>query len=337
MLYQAKVDFSTPNRHSEHTMIRFFTQNERRLAETPDTGRHPDRLVWVDLLNPTREEEMRVENMLEIDIPTKDEIREIEVSNTLYQENNIVYMTASLVTQSDTPEPELHPVLFILAKNVLITLRYAEPKAFSLFLTKLSHLEMPHTTGMAVLAELLDIIVGRAADGLEKAARLIEETTRVIFRLSAPQDASVNFEAVLSDIGAIGGLVSKIGEGLVSVTRLIAYLGQTPYHREKSAELDVLLRDAVSLRDYANALSNKVGFMLDATLGRISIEQNAIIKIFSVAAVIFLPPTLIASIYGMNFDHMPELDWRFGYPMALGLMAFSAWLPYRFFKRKGWL
>lgn len=326
-------------------MIKVFMQQNQRLVETDLDGFDKKQIVWIDLHNPTPDEEHQVENLLEIDIPTHDEIREIEISNTLYQENGTVYTTATLVTQSETPEPELHPVSFILTGKTLVTLRYAEPKAFTLYRARAKVTADHYSSGAKIMADLLDVVIGRAADGLEKSARLIEDNYKRLFRAKAVAEKKedlppIDFQDVLAQIGTTGSLVSKISDGLISVARVASFVAQSHAFRDQPDQvqhIDTILKDVMSLRDYANSLSHKSAFLLDATLGMISIEQNAIIKIFSVGAVIFLPPTLVASIYGMNFHHMPELDWRFGYPLAIGMMLFSAWLPYRFFKRKGWL
>jgi magnesium transporter len=146
---------------------------------------------------------------------------------------------------------------------------------------------------------------------------------------------------VLEQIGRKGDLTSHIRDSLVTLERLVGFLGHVAMQRKSGKDLrerlKTLSRDVRSLTDHSSFLSQKITFLLDATLGMINIEQNAIIKIFSVAAVVFLPPTLIASIYGMNFEEMPELDWLFGYPFAIALMILSAILPYLFFKRRGWL
>ncbi len=133
-------------------------------------------------------------------------------------------------------------------------------------------------------------------------------------------------------------------ESLVSIGRIVAFMQaltdqvrESKQMKENKARIKILQRDIVSLTDHATFLSGKISFLLDAVLGLISIEQNGIIKIFSVAAVVFLPPTLVASIYGMNFQFMPELQWKLGYPFAILLMILSAILPFLYFKRKGWL
>ncbi len=136
--------------------------------------------------------------------------------------------------------------------------------------------------------------------------------------------------------------MTKVRESLVSINRVLTYHTSVEQQdkkvtKEAKARTKVLYRDVVALTDQATFLSSKVNFLLDATLGLINLQQNQIIKIFSVAAVVFLPPTLVASIYGMNFTDIPELKWMFGYPWALGLMVLSAILPYLYFKRRRWL
>jgi magnesium transporter len=142
-------------------------------------------------------------------------------------------------------------------------------------------------------------------------------------------------------IGRKGDLNSKVRESLVSIGRLVLFLANEAdgmkWPKEMRAQLKVMQRDVGSLSDHASYLSNKITFLLDAMLGMVSIEQNNIIKIFSVASVALMPPTLIASIYGMNFKHMPELEWTFGYPFALVLMIVAAILPYIYFKWRRWL
>ena len=153
-------------------------------------------------------------------------------------------------------------------------------------------------------------------------------------------ETSRDFQKLIARIGRAGDLATKARESLVSIGRLLAFAIQASQARGRKgsgSRLKTVGRDVASLSDHASFLNQKINFMLDATLGMINIEQNAIIKIFSVAAVVFLPPTLIASIYGMNFTDMPELGLPFGYPLALALMVVSAILPYWYFKRRGWL
>jgi len=191
-----------------------------------------------------------------------------------------------------------------------------------------------------VLVDLLDAIVDRAADILERIGAEVDAVSRDIFEPESERTGA-HYKAILTAIGRRGDLTSKVRESLVSIGRLLLFLANEAegmrWNKDTRTLLNSMQRDVQSLSDHATYLSNKITFLLDAVVGVVTIEQNNIIKIFSVAAVALLPPTLIASIYGMNFKHMPELDWRYGYPLAIFLMIAGAVLPYLFFKWKKWL
>ncbi len=303
------------------------------------------KLVWIDLLCPTEEEENLVEKLIATSIPTRDEMQEIELSSRLYQKNGIVYATATIVTQADTPEPEMHAVTFVISGQCLITVRYSDPQPFKVFLGRTSIVSADTYHGNTVLAGLMEAIVDRMADILENVGHSIDDMTKKIFRPHLQGDDARSKEKpeldeMLRQVGIRGDLISKTRESMISINRLLGFVLQTAYFKsgsEENSRVQSILRDIHALSDHASFLSNKVNFLLDAILGMISMEQNGIIKIFSVAAVVFLPPTLVASIYGMNFDIMPELKWHLGYPFSIGLMILSAYLPYKFFRRKGWL
>lgn len=297
----------------------------------------PDDAIWIDLLSPTGEEEHVVERALSLDVPTREEMSEIEISSRLYQEDGISYMTATLLTGADTGNPENVPVTFVLAGQRLVTLRYAEPKAFAAFAAQVQRQAAASAcvSGEAVLAELLDAVVDRLADILEQVQREMNQVSRIIFARR-----KIDFEDVLRQIGLAEGLTSRARESLVSIGRLLLFLtrpGESKPAKTLSRSFKTLLHDVQSLSDHASYLANNINFLLDATLGMINIEQTGIIKIFSVAAVVLMPPTLVASIYGMNFEFMPELKLGLGYPLSLLLMVISAVLPYLYFKRRGWL
>lgn len=323
-------------------MITGYVNHDGRLQPVEGLRENEDGLVWIDLLNPTDAEEDDIEKRLGVNIPTKDEMEEIEISSRLYTENDASFMTAILPSQADGDDPQMAPVSFVLAGNRLITVRYHEPRAFQTFPNRAERASMGCGTGEGVLVALLEAIVDRLADILERAGREIDGISRNIFQhKGANPSKSRDFQKVLESIGRKGDLISNIRDSLVTLERLVGFLGQGAMQRKSDKALreriKTLSRDVRSLADHDSFLSQKITFLLDATLGMINIEQNAIIKIFSVAAVVFLPPTLIASIYGMNFDYMPELKWLLGYPFALCLMVLSAILPYLFFKRRGWL
>ena len=301
----------------------------------------PPSAVWIDLLHVTPDEEASVEHFLGIGIPTQEDMHAIEVSSRLYQEREALYMTAVLVTDAETREPELHAVTFVLVGARLITIRYSDPQPFRAYATRVAHLPSSQHTGPALYVGLVEAIVNYTADVLEHAGRTIDRLTKGIFhaRTTGKEGSKPDYEHLLVTIGGSGDLVSKTHESLVTLNRMVTFVAQSSHvaQGENGAHVDVLAKDIAALSEHATFLSNKVTFLLDATLGMIGMEQNNIIKIVSVAAVVFLPPTLIASIYGMNFDFMPELKWLGGYPMAIVLMVLSACLPYLYFKRRKWL
>jgi magnesium transporter len=314
-------------------------------------GGVPKDAVWLDLVEPTAAEEATVEEALSIDIPTREELAEIEASSRLYQEDGAAFMTANLIRRGDHDQPESSPVTFIIKGNQLITIRYHHPQAFPVYVRRAMKPQATAMTGWGVLISLLEQVVDRGADHLERVSQIIDETSAKVFtsRISsgktrARRKKPANLQELLENIGEEGDFNSKMRESLVSIGRMAAFIlaiidqaKQTREMKDNRARIRVLQRDVLSLTDHSSFLSGKIGFLLDAVLGMLSIEQNGIIKIFSVAAVVFLPPTLVASIYGMNFKHMPELQWSYGYPMAIGIMILSAILPFVYFKRKGWL
>ncbi len=302
----------------------------------------PESAVWFDLVTPTLTEDKLVERHLGIAVPTREEMQEIEVTSRLYVENGARYMTATLMCQSDTETPKTTPVTFILSGHRLITVRYDEPRPFMIVGNKLSRVCTPTVNGESVLMDLLDAVIDRAADILERIGLEVDQVSHSIFEpADARADHSRSYNEILKTIGRKGDLTSKVRESLVSIGRLLLYLANEAdsmrWAKETRAQLRGMQRDVQSLSDHAAYLSNKIQFLLQAMLGVVSIEQNNVIKIFSVAAVGLMPPTLIASIYGMNFKHMPELDWVWGYPLAIVLMVLAAALPYYFFKWKKWL
>jgi magnesium transporter len=324
-------------------MIKAFVVENDRLRLVDDLLQHHDQVVWADLLVPTKEEESVIEAWIEVGIPTREEMEEIEISSRLYIENGAYFMTATLPAHSDDDDPVMSPVTFVLAGKRLVTVRYHEPRAFQTFPMRAEKVAMGCTNGETILISLLEAIVDRLADILERAGRDVDTISHGIFQSSETiaTKRDRDFKKILQQIGRKEELASNLRESLVSLQRLSGFLGHATAtdktSKDSRARVKTLARDVMSLTDHVSFLSQKITFLLDGTLGMIGIEQNGIIKIFSVAAVVFLPPTLVASIYGMNFDVMPELKWLLGYPFALGLMLVSAVLPFLYFKRRGWL
>ncbi|MGA8947223.1 MAG: magnesium transporter CorA family protein, partial [Pseudolabrys sp.] len=250
------------------------------------------------------------------------------------------YMTATLMCQSDTVTPKTTAVTFILAGHRLVTVRYDDPRPFAIVEHKLGRSCPSKITGEDVLMDLLDAVIDRSADILERIGGEVDQVSHSIFE--PEQEAQQpSYNDILKALGRKGDLTSKVRESQVSVGRLLLFLANEAdnmkWPKDRRAQLQSMLRDVGSLSDHATYLTNKITFLLDAMLGVVNIQQNNIIKIFSVAAVVLMPPTLVASIYGMNFRHMPELDWIGGYPFALILMLFAAALPYLYFKWRKWL
>jgi magnesium transporter len=325
-------------------MLTVYDAAEGVLVPRSDPQGINDGSVWIDLLNPTKEEDRTVERALGVAVPTREEMAEIEASSRLYQEGGAHYMTAVVPFQPDAPNEPLvsTPVTFILAGNRLVTVRYAEPRGIKIFLSRMQKGDAPCMSGVAVLIGLLEAIVDREADRVERIQAEVDALSQSIFGVKGgARTRTLRFDASIRAIGREGELTSRSRESLLTLGRLLTYLGHVMSERGDDkplrARVKTAQRDVQSLADHIGYLSAKTTFLLDATLGMINNEQNGIIKIFSVLAVALMPPTLVGTIYGMNFDHMPEIHWAFGYPMALGLMVVSAVIPWLYFKRKGWL
>ncbi len=325
-------------------MFSVFVPSESSLkkAVVEDLAALPENSPWIDLVNPTAAEDKAVERLLGIAIPTREDMQEIEISSRLYIENSARYMTATLMCHSDTDMPRTTAVTFILGDHRLVTVRYDQPKPFALVEAKLARSCTPAITGEMVLMELLDAVIDRCADILERCGMEIDQVSHDIFEPESERHGHAKqYSQILISIGRKGDLTSKVRESLVSIGRVVTFLSAVvegvKWSKDMREQLKTMQRDVASLTDHASYLSSKITFVLDAMLGVVNLEQNNIIKLFSVMAVVLMPPTLIASIYGMNFKSMPELEWTHGYPFALVLMVCAAIVPYWLFKWKKWL
>ncbi|MEP6936770.1 MAG: magnesium transporter CorA family protein [Chthoniobacterales bacterium] len=340
-------------------MITFYPPAESGV-ELSDLNLCPEltrKAIWIDLFEPTLEEEHALEAALGIDVPTREEMQEIELSSRLHKEKDVLFMTGTVLLKADTRYPESAVVTFILSPERLIVTRYADALPFKAFRTEREKNPGAYKSGYDILAGMIDAIIDRVADILENVGKSLDALSLQVFDtadkngLISPgkspsegarhQTAQHDFSEILRRVGAVSDLISRARESLVSFGRLASYFREQNQEnalaREAVAHMKTVAGDVGSLSDHATFLSGKVSFLLDATLGMIANEQNVIIKIISVAAVVFLLPTLVAGIYGMNFHFLPELSWRYGYAFALLLMVISSILPYLYFKRKGWL
>ena len=301
------------------------------------------RAVWIDLLQPSREEEHAVQSALGLEVPTREEMQEIESSSRLYREEDNLVLTANFLYGADTGEFNSTPISFVLTANALITVRYATPKAFPVFTARCQKSPALVSSGDAVMLHLFEQIVDRLADILERISADMDRASHNIFQRGVTDPANKrdrNLKDALLTLGQVGEVTTRASETLLGLSRILTFVSAekaTAVRKENQGTIKTLVRDVRSLVEYANFLNNKATFLLDATLGIINVEQTNIIKTFTVVSVALMPPTLIASIYGMNFQHMPELEWTFGYPLALGLMVATAVLPIWYFKRKGLL
>jgi len=305
-------------------------------------GRVPAGAVWVDVMQPTPEEDRVTEAFLGSSLPTREETQEIEFSSRFYTEDGATYMTATLLTGIEVGKPVLTPFTIVVAGDRIATLRYEDLRAFRQFLVRATKMGSGCTSTPAVFLGLIEAIIDRSADVLEKISADVDRINQEVFaRRTEPRRPARKLELLIGEIGMQGDLAGKQRESLASMERLLQFAGLAlsgPFTKGAAkARLKLAARDTRSLEDQVAFISNKINFLLDAGLGLISVQQNEVIRILTVATGIFFPPTLIGTVYGMNFKDMPELDWAFGYPLAIGLMAASAILPYFFFKRRGWL
>lgn len=296
----------------------------------------PPDAAWVDLVSPTREEELAAETALGIQLPTREEMAEIEVSSRLYQEDGAHFMTAFVLVGADGEDPALAPITFVLARGRLATIRYVEPRAFVAYVAQATRDADFCTGGTNALLGLLDALVDRLADILETASANVDAISGEIF----DRDRKGAFKPILRRLGRSQAITAKARSSLVSLARLVSFASlaeEIASLKDNRERLRSLQRDIQSLTDHSAYLTENLTFLLDSATALINTDQNEIMKVFSIWAVVLMPPTLIASVFGMNFQHIPGADSPFGFATALlamiGTMVFALW----WFRRKGWL
>lgn len=329
-------------------MIKLYSAKGVRavtVAELP--AHHGQHVLWVDLLDPTPEEIKAVETLEKLSLPTRNEAQEIEISSRLYIESRTLFMTATIMVRAADANPGTTTVTFVYRPGRLLTLRFDDAAPFKVFGARYERNPEIFPTAQKAFLGLFDEIVDRIADILEFVAADLNNLSTTIFAGGSREPGVVDYNDLLRRIGTDATRTSNARESLVSLRRVHGFFTETCGNLSDEPVDEhwrITGKDVIALADHANFVSSKVTFILDATLGLINSEQNTInsqqnkiIKLFSVLAVVLLPPTLIASIYGMNFQHMPELQWPWGYPLALALMVVSAVVPYLIFKYKRWL
>ncbi len=295
----------------------------------------PDDAIWIDLYRPLAAQVEAVAR-LGIDVPTLADMEEIEISNRLYHEDGADNMTVVVPGLSASREAMAGPVTFILTKARLVTVRHHAPRPFETYPERADRGSAGCASPDHVFLGLVEEIVSRLADLLEAAGRVLDDTSRGVFGGGAGGDADL-LQKALEQVGQQGELIGRVRLAILTMERALSFYGTAERGETLRPLVKGAMRDLSALSVHADFLSSRVGLTVDATLGMINLAQNATVRIVSVVAVLFLPPTLVASIYGMNFHLMPELDKPWGYPAALGLMLASALGTYLWFKWKHWL
>jgi magnesium transporter len=326
-------------------MLSFHAPGKDGIEVAMDAKTIPSEVNWIDVVHPDAREIAFLERTLGIDVPTLETLSEIETSSRLRSAKEWLYLSIPMIHRADGFMPALTPLGFVLSKDVLLTVRFQHMKAFDDVLETISRCPA-QVGGSGALADILEVIVDHAADVLEGVGgdldRLTEEifgTNAASFRRHRPREDGDKLRGVTRKIGRNGDLTSKIEDLLLGMRRVVAYVAANaaPYLEAGiRAKLESLQRDIDSLNDYETHLTDKIHFLLDATLGLANIDQNNIFRILTVVSVIGIPPTFVASMYGMNFKNIPEYDWSFGYQYGLLLIALSAIVPIIWFKWRGW-
>ena len=301
-------------------------------------------LIWLDLLNPTDEERSAVERATGLRVPAQADLAEIENSSRLGTEGKTLYLSTPMTYLGPDGVSRVAPLGFVLSPEHLLTVRFAALPVFDLYAAR-----FPSATGqrcsMNAFLGLLEAIVDRLADVLEHVGADLDGLSRRIFRPETGKAGNAKridaqLRATLRAIGRNGERISNIRDSLLGVQRILQFVREVASGwpvAEMPTRITTMRQDVGSLTDYDVQLTNKVQFLLDATLGLINIEQANGIKVLTVVSVVGVPPTLMASIYGMNFKNMPELQWEYGYAYGLCVIVLSAILPLIWFKSKGWI
>lgn len=320
-------------------MINVFVLQNGRLNQIPIESRADLEKavpVWVDLTDPNDDERAWVKSICGLTLPGEDEVKDIEASARYYEaENGDLHLRTDFLLEEDDGPARIVTVAFILAKNMLFSVHTDDLPVFRL--VRMRARSRPGSIGdyKDVLLDLYATDAEYSADALEGIYQSLEDVSRrVLQKELTDQDAA----EVLNAMAAEEDLNGRIRRNMMDTRRAVSFLMRGRLlNSDQFEEARQILRDIESLDGHTAFLFDKINFLMDATVGFININQNKIIKIFSVASVAFLPPTLIASIYGMNFKILPELQWDLGYPFALVLMVASAIAPFMYFKRRGWL
>ncbi len=301
--------------------------------------------VWIDLENPSDDERDEVSRAIGQPVPGRHEVAEIESSSRLAEAGGVLTLSTPMLSRAADGTLTIAPIGFVLTSARLLTIRFAGSTVFDRFAETWRLMESDAVKGAAPFLGLLEAVVDRLADVLEQIGGEMDGLSAEVFARGAQTGGSSRrrdqfLQATLAATGRAGARVSQLRDALLGVSRIVRFVPEVAkdwLDEPARRRLTTLERDLASLAEYDAQLTGKVQFLLDATLGFISIEQNNTIKVLTVVSIVGIPPTFIASLYGMNFHDMPELGWKFGYPYALSLIALSIVVPLALFWRRGWL
>ncbi|MDR1460070.1 MAG: magnesium/cobalt transporter CorA [Campylobacteraceae bacterium] len=319
-------------------MIRYYVKDGNRLGSISDIGALKkdvklQNIIWIDMLTPTINEIRAVEKLFNMKFPTKQESEEIEISSRYWEEDDRIEINSYFLVNNDE-NPYNETVSFMLQDNLLISIRYKTLKSFDEFTNKLFILHKELKDGFDIFTKIIDIRIDADADTIEGLAREITKVRRQVFVDSVNEED----EEILERISVFEDLNMKIRENVTDKQRILtSLLKSSKFPESLKKEITIMLKDVRSLIEHTDFNFERLDYLQNIFLGTLSIEQNKVIKIFTIVNVIFLPPTLIASIYGMNFELMPELHLKYGYLLAIFLMILSSITPLLVFKKKGWM
>src|SRR5258708_27735654 len=302
------------------------------------------KVSWLDLLDPTPEERSIVENDCGLELPSRDDLSEVESSSRIAEENGVLFLSMPIVSHARALEDAPSPIGFVLSKDILVTIRYTQLRSFDAAAAKLSKSET-RASSVDAFATVVEEMVDRSADLLEGIAAELDAVSRSVFLKTRTRRRHVTrsndaLHRTLIEVGNAGERLSQIRGSLLGLQRIVPFVSEPQREwipNDVRSRLKVAQGDLLSLTDYETHLSDKVQFLLDAVLGFINTKQNDIFTVLTIVSVVGIPPTLVASIYGMNFKNMPELDWAWGYQFGLTLIVLSTILPILWFKWRGWL
>lgn len=318
-------------------MIRVFytLENELVWEKYPEKAvLDPNRkYLWIDLLHANQEEKDQVCEFFQVKLPTYREAVEIESSSRYSEDNTSIKANSGFLKEEKDDLPKIHPVSFLLKGNILFTVRNVELQSFAEVVKKIKVARQDFIrSGSQIWVLLLETRIDLDADYIESLTRITNIINRKVQSLSDPEEKTLRKIAELQENTIL------IRESITDKQRLISALLRSPFiDAETGDRLRVIMKDVMSLLQHTQFSFERLEYLQDTLMGLVNIEQNKIIKIFTVVSVVFMPPTLIASIYGMNFRVMPELSFSFGYPLAIILMISSSVLTLLYFKRKKWL